>query len=157
MVAVFFENRLSLQRVFGMLYYSLGEAMLKYLKQLNRQTEVHSKTIEIINKPIYQYFDDLLVPALTTFKGRINATKRMYHYHKLTPLYISSACLLMPTNNKRSLDNIYINLYSIKTVVNINGETLIKFQDNDTLLLANSYKQFMKLITRARNITAPIN
>lgn len=130
--------------------------MIKYIKQLNRQLEIHSKNIEVLNTTLNNYLDNLLLDALTTLDARIKTTSKKYKYHKLVPIYISKSLILIPTSNKRKLDNIYINLESIKSVNSDNTKTIIKFYDNEVLDINISYLKFQDLIKRARAIK-PIN
>ncbi len=130
--------------------------MIKYIKQLNRQLEIHSDQIEVLNTTLNNYLDNLLLDALTTLEARIKTTSKKYKYHKLVPIYISKSLILIPTCNKRKLDNIYINLESIKSVNGDISKTIIKFYDNEVLDINISYLKFQDLIKRARAIK-PIN
>ncbi len=105
--------------------------MINYIKILNRQIEIHENCkIKIVDQTLNKYLNRILIDDLTTLKGRMDAVKNKYQFKKLIPLYINETLCLMPIDNKKSINNIYINIKSINfikdstTIVFYNGEEL---------------------------------
>lgn len=118
-----------------------------YVKKANRGV-----VIKKLNQPeitINLLLEDLLNQALlkdlTTLEGRIQAISLSYHIYKHIPIYLTNNLILMPTNNKKQIDNIYINSYNIIDMVTKNkDETIIIFFDNSQILINRPYHLIKK-------------
>lgn len=121
--------------------------MINYIQILNREIKINNKTV--IQKTFEQYLNSLLIKDLTTYKGRIDAIRIKYNYRKLIPIYICEDLCLIPIENKKSIDNLYLNIYSIKY---IDITSNIIFNDNTIIKLDKKYHIIKKYIKRALTI-----
>lgn len=112
-----------------------------YIKQGNCETIIYtsSKEIKLLEK-IDKVFNKWCLDSLTTYKGRMEAIKQKYQLKKLVPIYINKDLMLFPVNNKKDVDNIYINVLSILKIEEENNLTKIIFKNNDFVYLTKSYK-----------------
>lgn len=122
--------------------------MINYIEILNRQIKINGK--ETINLTFEKYINNLLIKDLTTYQGRINSIKEKYNYRKLVPIYISLGLCLIPICNKKSINNLYINIYSISSLT---GFTTITFKDNQILNVDKNIRTIKSYIKRASIIS----
>lgn len=122
--------------------------MINYIEILNRQIKINGK--KIINLTFEKYINNLLIKDLTTYQGRINSIKEKYNYRKLVPIYISLGLCLIPICNKKSINNLYINIYSISSLT---GFTTITFKDNQILNVDKNIRTIKSYIKRASIIS----
>ncbi|MBR2891721.1 MAG: competence protein ComK [Bacilli bacterium] len=122
--------------------------MINYIEILNRQIKINGK--KIINLTFEKYINNLLIKDLTTYQGRINSIKEKYNYRKLVPIYIDLGLCLIPICNKKSINNLYINIHSISSLT---GCTTITFKDNQILNVDKNIRTIKSYIKRASIIS----
>ena len=127
---------------------------IKYIIKLNRELKV--ATLDVgdiyIPKTFNQFMDNLLLNDLTTYEGRISATKQKYHLIKQTPIYINDNCVLISTASARNLDNIYLNIKTILLLEEKGTSTIITFLDQTTISIPFKRRHITSLIQRAQVI-----
>ena len=121
--------------------------MINYIQILNRSIKINDDLI--INKTFENYIDGLLINDLSTYQGRLNAIRKKYGFKKLIPIYINDLLCLFPLENKRSINNIYINVNAVK-FVDDNG--CLYFYDNSLIKSNKKGKTINKYIKRAKTI-----
>lgn len=112
-----------------------------YIKRGNRSTIIYCANGKLYEIPINidNYFNNLCLNELTTLTGRMNAIKLKYHIIKNVPIYINKQLVFFPSNNTKSIDNIYINSIYIKFIENMDSKCRIIFFNNQELIVDNSY------------------
>ena len=113
-----------------------------YLKKANRSTIIKYKNQDEI--VINLLLEKLLDFALTTLKGRLEATSKVYRIFKHVPIYLKENIILIQTNNKKEIDNIYINSYNIVEMVKDKKQTIIIFIDHSFLKIDKPYHLMKK-------------
>ena len=125
-----------------------------YIKQGNRETIIY--TINKVFKQevsIDKLLDDWCIDTLSTYKGRLEATKRKYNIKKQVPIYINKDLMLFPITNKKSIENIYINCLNILSIdKNINDCTVINFVNKQQLIIEKEFKFIIKYYHKAIDI-----
>lgn len=92
-----------------------------------------------IKNTFKKYIEDILLEQLTTYKGRIDAIKKIYGYKKLTPIYINEQICFIPLNSLKDYEQVYINIYQVKYFKKINYQTEVKFLDNTEIIINKLY------------------
>ncbi len=117
-----------------------------YLKKSNRATLLYFKNNKVEEVPytLEKLLDNYCYQDLTTYEGRIEAIKKVYHISKHVPIYLSENIVLIQSKNKKELDNIYINSYNILDMIEDNNKTQITFSDNSVILLNVKYHLLKK-------------
>ncbi len=112
-----------------------------YIKQGNCETIIYTgnKEIKLLEK-IDKVFNKWCLDSLTTYKGRMEAIKQKYQLKKLVPVYIDKDLMFFPINNKKDVDNIYINVLNILKIEKENDLTKILFKNDYVLYINKSYK-----------------
>lgn len=81
---------------------------------------------------------------LTTIEGRMKATSQVFNIRKHIPIYLSENLVLIPTKNKKEIDNIYINCYSVIDMIKDEEKTKVIFSDFSELIV----NQPIRLLTK---------
>ena len=117
-----------------------------YLKKANRSTIIKYKNHDeiVIDLLLETLLDLTLREDLTTLKGRLEATSKVYHIFKHVPIYLKENITLIQTNNKKEIDNIYINSYNIIEMVKDKKQTIIVFIDHSFLKIDKPYHLIKK-------------
>ena len=117
-----------------------------YLKKANRSTIIKYKNQDeiVINLLLEKLLDFALREDLTTLKGRLEATSKVYRIFKHVPIYLKENIILIQTNNKKEIDNIYINSYNIVEMVKDKKQTIIIFIDHSFLKIDKPYHLMKK-------------
>ena len=117
-----------------------------YLKKANRSTIIKYKNQDeiVIDLLLETLLDLTLREDLTTLKGRLEATSKVYHILKHVPIYLKENITLIQTNNKKEIDNIYINSYNIIEMVKDKKQTIIVFIDHSFLKIDKPYHLIKK-------------
>lgn len=117
-----------------------------YLKKANRSTIIKYKNQDeiVIDLLLETLLDLTLREDLTTLKGRLDATSKVYHIFKHVPIYLKENITLIQTNNKKEIDNIYINSYNIIEMVKDKKQTIIVFIDHSFLKIDKPYHLIKK-------------
>lgn len=102
---------------------------------------------------IAKYFDSLLLDQLTTYEGRIKAIKIKYSFIKQTPIYIDNSMCFVPIYNKKDIENIYVNVKSIKYLQKSSLGTKIIFIDNSIVNINKPIEIIRNYINKANMIT----
>ena len=123
---------------------------INYIKSFSKKIIINDESI--LYQTIEEYFDYLLLQQLTNLKGRIAATKKLYGYKKLVPIYINSSLVFFPINNLKEYDNIYINARNIINIYEKGSKTVIEFMGTDKLYVNKSYNQIIKYYNRSLSI-----
>ena len=123
---------------------------INYIKSFSKKIIINDESI--LHQTIEEYFDYLLLQQLTNLKGRIAATKKLYGYKKLVPIYINSSLVFFPINNLKEYDNIYINARNIINIYKKGSKTVIEFMGTDKLYVNKSYNQIIKYYNRSLSI-----
>ena len=123
---------------------------INYIKSFSKKIIINDESI--LHQTIDEYFDYLLLQQLTNLKGRIAATKKLYGYKKLVPIYINSSLVFFPINNLKEYDNIYINARNIVNIYEKGSKTVIEFMGTDKLYVNKSYNQIIKYYNRSLSI-----
>ncbi len=124
-----------------------------YIKQGNRETIIYTPNKEIIlQESIYKLLDKWCLESLTTYEGRIEAIKKIYHIKKLVPIYINKDLMLFPVDNRKAIENIYINVTKILELCDINNKTKIVFKNKDSIVIKKKYQLINNYYQRCLNI-----
>jgi hypothetical protein len=124
-----------------------------YIKQGNRETIIYTIKKElIVTENINKIFDKWCLESLTTYKGRMEAIKRKYHLKKLVPIYINKDLMLFPINNKKSVDNIYINVINVLNICDMKDKSKIIFKNQEYLIVNKKYQIINNYYLRCLNI-----
>ena len=117
-----------------------------YLKKANRSTIIKYKNQDeiVIDLLLETLLDLTLREDLSTLKGRLEATSKVYHIFKHVPIYLKENITLIQTNNKKEIDNIYINSYNIIEMVKDKKQTIIVFIDHSFLKIDKPYHLIKK-------------
>lgn len=106
----------------------------------------------VVNKKIDDLFDEMLLHHLTTYKGRIEATKKIYHISKNIPIYIDYNLVFIQIFNKKQYNNIYINICRIIDMIKDGEDTIIVFDDGSTIRIAKPYHLLEKYYNNSLKI-----
>lgn len=81
-----------------------------YLKKGNRSTTIKLKNNQeiLINNTLKEVLNNYCLKDLTTIEGRMKAISQVFNIRKHIPIYLSENLVLIPTKNKKEIDNIYI-------------------------------------------------
>ena len=124
-----------------------------YIKKGNRETIIYTSDKEIVSQEnIYKIFDDWCLVSLTTYEGRIEAIKKIYQIKKLVPIYINQDLMLFPIENRKSVENIYINVTKITKICDIDNKTKIFFKNCDSIIVNKKYQLVNNYYQRCLNI-----
>lgn len=118
-----------------------------YLKKSNRSTIIKylDKNEIVIDRLFEDILDEALEKDLTTLKGRLESTSRVYHIFKHIPIYLQEDIILIQTANKKQIDNIYINSYNILDIKEKSKDyTIIIFVDDSSLEINKPYRLVKK-------------
>ena len=126
------------------------------MKQINF-IKAYTNRIIINNVDIYlqsieEYFDNLLLNQLTSYKGRIDAIKRKFKFQKLIPVYIDNLNIFVPINNLKEYENIYINAARVIKTAAKGKSTIVYFIDKTKLEVNKNENLIIKYISRAISI-----
>ena len=120
---------------------------INYILEKTKKIYINNK--EILNCSFVEYIEIILLDQLTTFDGRIRATKKKYNFYKLTPIFISHDICFIPINNTKDFERVYINIYTIIEMQKINKKTLIKFVDGTSVIIKKEFNCILNNYKRA--------
>ncbi len=117
-----------------------------YLKKGNRSTTIKLKNNQeiLINNTLKEVLNNYCLKDLTTIEGRMKATSQVFNIRKHIPIYLSENLVLIPTKNKKEIDNIYINCYSVIDMIKDEEKTKVIFSDFSELIV----NQPIRLLTK---------
>jgi len=81
------------------------------------------------------FINKLCFSRLVSYEGVLKATKAVFGYHKLIPIYVNKEILLFSTQSIRNLDVMFINYHQVHKIRKLKHEIEILFYDQSTLRL----------------------
>lgn len=125
-----------------------------YLKKFYNQTIVKKINQEeyLIDEKVEDLFDKILLKQLTTYDGRIEAIKKVYHIYKHIPIYIDYNLVFIQIFNKKQYNNIYINICRIIDMIKDGEDTIIIFDDGFRIKITKPYHIFKKYYNNSLKI-----
>lgn len=112
-----------------------------YITQGNRETIIHTIDEKIVVRDsLEKLIDKWCINYLTTYKGRLDAIKQNYHLKKLVPIYINKDLMLFPIDNKKSIDNIYVNIINIQDITDMLENTKLIFKNQEYIIVNKKYQ-----------------
>ncbi len=81
------------------------------------------------------FINKLCYNRLVSYEGVLKATKAVFGYQKLIPIYVDTEILLFSTQSIRNLDVLFINYHQIHKIRKLKNEIEILFYDQSTLRL----------------------
>lgn len=81
------------------------------------------------------FINKLCIDRLASYDGVLKATKMVFGYHKLIPIFVKKEVLLFSTQSIRNLDVVFINYYQVSKVDMKKSEIEILFYDQTKLRL----------------------
>ncbi|WP_262096768.1 competence protein ComK [Paracholeplasma vituli] len=114
-----------------------------YIKQDSQGAHlVYENYTTHTNKASISILKLLCQSVLVTYEARILTTKKQFKIHTLTPLYINTKMLLIPTGSPRSYETIWINYLSIVSIQPYGKHTVVLFNNLTELEIPISYNRF---------------
>lgn len=109
----------------------------------------------IVNKKAYEIMDDSCKYYGSTYKGRLNASKKILDCSYKLPILIeeSSGIVFFPTRSSLEEDCCWLNFNCIKDIIKKQNSSLITFKNNKTILLNISKLSLENQILRATKLT----
>ena len=123
---------------------------INYIKVYTNKIIINNNQTKYIS--LNKYLDSILLDQLTTYDGRICAVREKYGFVKLTPIYINKTNILIPLNNLKDFENIYINICNIIKLESKKHNTLIVFKDTEHIIVNKKINMINKYIKRAITI-----
>lgn len=120
---------------------------INYIIEKGNNIYINNKTH--IQTNFRKYIETYLESQLTTFKGRVDAIKNKYGFHKLIPIYISHQLCFIPLNNLKDYELVYINIYEINLIQKVKNKTLIKFHDQSEIIINKQFNSIYNNYKRA--------
>lgn len=93
-----------------------------------------------------------LYPQLTTLEGRIEATRRVFHFKAKVPIWIDGAHLLIPMVGIRSEQSICVNYHAIARIEPIEAHKAQIMFINHQRLILHHYPAVQRAYARAKMI-----
>lgn len=117
-----------------------------YMKKANRSTIIRLKNAQeiVINDVLDNVLNNYCLKDLTTIEGRIKATSQVFNIRKHIPIYLSTNLVLIPTKNKKEVDNIYINCYNVIDMIKDEEKTKVIFSDFSELIVNKNIQLLSK-------------
>lgn len=125
-----------------------------YLKTTNHTTII-KKSLQNefkVDIDIYDLFDKYLLKYLTTYKGRVDATSKVYHIKKNIPVYLDYNLVFIQIFNKKQYNNIYINICKIIDMIKDKDNTIIVFDDGSKIIIDKPYHILKKYYNNSLKI-----
>lgn len=106
----------------------------------------------ILEKTIYNLINNECLKTLSTFEGRVEATKQIFQIYKLIPVYINEGLILQPLYSSKNYEQIYINICNIKKINKVNDQTVITFINDKTLFVNIKVERMKRYLKRCLKI-----
>ena len=106
----------------------------------------------IIEKTIYNLINNEWLKTLSTFEGRVEATKQIFQIYKLIPVYLNEGLILQPLYSSKNYEQIYINICNIKKINKVNDQTVITFINDKTLFVNIKVERMKRYLKRCLKI-----
>lgn len=117
--------------------------MMLYIKQDSQGTHlIYENYTTHTEKPAISVIKLLCQAVLVTYDARIQTTKKRFNIHTLTPLYIHSKLLLIPTGSPRTYETLWINYRLITSIQPFGKHTIVLFNNLKELEIPISYSRF---------------
>lgn len=109
--------------------------LLKKVKVVyDLRNEVHEKSCQT-------FLNELCLEDLSTFRGRIDAVKKMFLYKYNVPLFVNEKNIFLKV---MASFNVWINIVEIDKIYRENEKVIITFLSGKVLKINTSYRTFMK-------------
>lgn len=108
----------------------------------------------IVNETIYNLINQECLKNLTTYSGRVEATKQIFKIYKLIPIYINQGLILQPLYSRKSYEQIYINICNIKKINKVNDRMVITFINENSIFVdfkVERMKRYLKLCLKIKD------
>jgi len=126
------------------LYLAKGEDM---------RVHIHTTEGEVIRDISFTgLLKQWLYPQLTTLEGRIEATKRVFHFKAKVPIWIDGAHLLIPMVGIRSELSLCVNYHAIARIELIEDQKAQITLINHQRLILRQYPAVQRAYARAKVI-----
>ena len=106
----------------------------------------------ILEKTIYNLINNEWLKTLSTFEGRVEATKQIFQIYKLIPVYLNEGLILQPLYSSKNYEQIYINICNIKKINKVNDQTVITFINDKTLFVNIKVERMKRYLKRCLKI-----
>lgn len=126
---------------------------MKYMYHKNNQCIIVSKnTKKVINKSCLSIVKLMCKKALFDYDSRVALTKKYCHINVKIPIYIDKYTLLIPTKSPKLYETVWINYYKIYKIEKNKQNSIITFNDLDTMELNLSYHLLIKGFNNAKRV-----
>jgi len=125
---------------------------MKYITRTTEGIRVVDQTETYKEKGLIQYLNELCIQELTTFTGRIQATKQLCNIQSNIPLFINESLLFFPTKSNRNPDVYYINYHRIIGVQKVQNHCKICFDDFTELAVNCTYQKIQNQIRKVQKV-----
>lgn len=108
-----------------------------YLRKFYHDTYIKYKDCDeiCVNDDVDVLFEKYLLNQLTTLKGRLDATKKVYRINKNIPVFLDNNLVFIQIFNKKQHNNIYVNVHNIIDMIKDKENTIIIFEDETKLVI----------------------
>lgn len=115
---------------------------MNYLLRNNQGIKIgYNNECKFINVGIVNYINKLCINNLSTYKGRIDASKKVLNTTSKLPIYIDDTIVLFPNISIRRYDCILINYMEILSITKVfNSKCRITFNDLSVLFVDTSHQ-----------------
>lgn len=119
---------------------------MNYIRRSVEGIEISYKgCFEEINRSLIDYINDLCINNLSTYHGRLNASKKILNSKINLPIYVNESLFLFPTESVRKASCFFLNYYEILSIKAIrDNKSKIVFLDLSVLILEISHLRIQK-------------
>ena len=122
---------------------------MKYIQRDFEGIMIDGKNSKRLKYGLIQYIDILCVNNLSTYQGRISASKKILSRKSLLPVYINRNIVLFPIISIRDFNCILINYCELLSTVSIaNKQSKVVFKDLSEVILPVSNIKLRNQIQR---------
>ncbi len=102
--------------------------------------------INVLDKPIQSYFNDLLTKQLTNLYTREKQTKKHLKFKSKIPIYIDESNLYLCIKSYRLEQSFYINYFAVISYEVFTDYTIVNFRSNHSIKIkgVNTFKSQLK-------------
>lgn len=96
---------------------------------------------EVYEKSCQTFLNELCLEELSTFRGRVDAVKKVFLYKYNAPLFVNEKNIFLKV---MASFNVWINIVEIDKIYKENEKVIITFLSGKVLKINTSYRTFMK-------------
>jgi len=112
----------------------------------------------VLPTSLKKYLNELCLNNLTTYEGRITATKILLSDKKNIPIYINRNLLFYSTGSLRDYNTVFVNYFSVISVVKVSKSTTrFIFTNLEEEIMEVSYQRIMKQHSKIKIIIEYLN